>query len=971
MNRRYENSRILLVLVLLVILFLGELCYAFRIQKSLQDKSIRDVLEVSAQGSHAFEVYIEKDMNLLDGLVRHLTRMNASNAEEFFDRLGIIDDTKVSYTVVNLDDGIRYSSRMDHAEKLSAKQLAVYEALSDKGIREPYLNEYTGQRTMGYYKKFTFADGTNGFVQMACLLSEVSDRFSLTYYNDTGASYLINKKGDILIKSKNGRQTYDNVFNMIESNGNESKLIDEFKTAMRNKKKSVTQFQLDEKEYIFAYVPVEKTDGWYQISTIPNSVIMKESYDILQSSKIFLFITIMCILVFVVFFIIFRQNRKSILQKNMEIQYREQLFGILVDNTDDVFLMLTIDDYAVEYISPNVERVLGIPVEDVKNNLEILAHPEDGYETVIDRSVLASVKPGDSVTKEGERIHKKTGEKHWFMETVYRTKVSNKEKYIVVIADRMKEKRSNDALGEALEIARVANDAKSSFLSNMSHDIRTPMNAIIGFCTLLRRDADNPELVRKYTKNITVSSQHLLELINDILDMSKIESGKTTLNVAEMSIAGIVEEIRMIIKPQVRAKHQNLYISVTDVKNEHVLGDKLRINQIFINLLSNAVKYTQEGGKIEMLISQLPESSDDFTYYRFIIRDNGMGMSEDYQKVIFSPFTRETRSTINKIQGTGLGMAITKNLVDLMGGVISVVSKPEKGTTFTVDLKLRIFKQESDSEFWEQNGISRILVIDDDMEFGKSIADAMSEVGVTVQFVSDGQNAINEVLEAHEDGLDYDLIISDWVMPDMPGIELAKSIRNILPEHPFIMLLTAHDWNESEEGEAVAKGIDGFLPKPFFSSNLKQLIKDIKTKKVPVKFDPEQFDLIKGMHFLAAEDNEMNAEIIVEILDMLGAHCDVVENGEQVLDAFKQSKKDQYDIILMDIQMPVMNGYDAARAIRGCEHPRAKDIPIIAMTANAFSEDVKDAMDAGMNAHVAKPVDLKQFAMSIKEVLHL
>ncbi len=691
--------------------------------------------------------------------------------------------------------------------------------------------------------------------------------------------------------------------------------------------------------------------------------------EVFRSPRIFAMVICAAVLFLLIFALLLRMNRQSVMEKEQEIQYREQLFNILANNTDDVFLMLTTSDYTVEYVSPNSDRVLGIPYEDVKRNLEVLGRPSYCEAQTVNYETLAGMKSGESVVLEGERIHKKTGEHRWFTETVYRAVVNNTDKFIIAISDRTMEKRNRQALEEALDIAKMANESKSVFLSNMSHDIRTPMNAIVGLCTLLWRDAGNENRVREYTKKIEASSQHLLGLINDVLDMSKIESGKTTLNISEISLAEVVSELDTILRPQVKAKRQEFEVSVLDIRDEHLLGDKLRINQVMINILSNAVKYTQVGGRVEMIIQQMPKTAKNYSRLRFIVKDNGMGMSEEFLTKIFDPFTREVNNATNKIQGTGLGMAITKNLVDLMGGAIVVESKLGEGSTFTVDLEFRVQDQDIDQNFWKKYGVTHTLVVDDEVEVCTSIIGAMAGTGVSMQFAVDGFTAVSMVKNAHEEGQGFDLVLLDWKMPDMDGIETARRIRTVVPADVPIMILTAYDWSEIED-EATAAGIDGFLTKPFFLSNFRQTIEKIKNKGVPGMEPEAEASIMEGMHFLMAEDNELNSEILTELLDMVGATCETAEDGQAALEKFEQSRADQYDMILMDVQMPMMNGYEATKAIRVCSHPRAKTIPIIAMTANAFAEDIKDALDAGMDAHIAKPVDLSQLESAIRGILH-
>lgn len=527
--------------------------------------------------------------------------------------------------------------------------------------------------------------------------------------------------------------------------------------------------------------------------------------------------------------------------------------------------------------------------------------------------------------------------------------------------------RSKESAEEAFRIAEEANQAKSSFLSNMSHDIRTPMNAIVGFAALLARDADNADKVREYARKITSSSQHLLGLINDILDISKIEAGKTTLNLSDENLVELIENIDSIIRPQMKAKKHTFEVFSKDLRHEQVVMDKLRLNQILLNLLSNAVKYTPDGGHVTLTVQELPQHSRQFAHFRFVVEDNGYGMSEEYVQVIFQAFTREEDSITNKIQGTGLGMAITKNLVDLMGGNISVRSRKGAGSAFTVDLQLYISEQAMDHEFWEKNGITKILVVDDEEVVCGHIQAAMENIGVRTEYALDGHTAVGMVKQSEQKGCPYDVVLLDWKMPGMDGVEAAGRIRQAVSRKIPILVLTGYDWGEIEE-EARKAGVDAFLQKPFFLTSFRQKV-DLVLNHESAREENQEQSILYGMHVLVAEDNEINAEILSELLDMSGATCEVFENGQLAAEAFGCSEPGQYQMILMDVQMPVMNGYEATKAIRESGHPLAQGIPIIAMTANAFAEDIRDALKAGMNAHVSKPVDMLVLEKTVRNVM--
>ena len=641
-------------------------------------------------------------------------------------------------------------------------------------------------------------------------------------------------------------------------------------------------------------------------------------------------------------------------------------FSCLSGNTDDIYMQLDPEEERIEYISPNVERVLGVSVAEAMadpNRIRTTGGP-------INFERLREMKSGESLDPVLiQRINAKTREQRWFREVVSCVELRGRKKIAAHISDRTQEQRTQDALSEALEIAQAANKAKTSFLGSVSHDIRTPMNAIMGLTMLLKEEADDPERVREYTHRIDVASQHLLGLINDVLDMNKIEDGSATLNVTEFTPSEIIEGLNTIIRPQARAKNQAFEIFASPFACEHLLGDKLRINQILINILSNAVKYTQEGGRIELRVTEMPRRVKDHSHIQFVVRDDGQGMSEEYLKVIFDPFTREDSRT-HLIQGTGLGMAITKSLVDLMGGSIRVDSVLDEGSTFTVELDLRIQEKADDADFWKNNGVRRMLVADDDEDICRNVVKAMARTGVAVDYAIGGREALRVMGEAREQGEPYDLILLDWKMPDLDGLETARRIRKGYSAKIPILFFSAYDWRDIEE-EAAEVGVDHFLPKPFFLYSFQKAI----DKLIGAGAKKEQSSLsqgdsvVSGRHFLVVDDVEVNRMILVKILKTLGAVCDTAENGKIALDKFAASRPGEYDIILMDVQMPVMDGHEATRAIRACAHPEARSVSIVAMTANAFVDDVRDALAAGMDAHVSKPIVLDQLKRTIRDVL--
>ena len=531
------------------------------------------------------------------------------------------------------------------------------------------------------------------------------------------------------------------------------------------------------------------------------------------------------------------------------------------------------------------------------------------------------------------------------------------------------EMEKKSLLEDALSQANKASKAKTVFLSNMSHDIRTPMNAIIGFTALAITHIDRKDQVEEYLKKIMTSGNHLLSLINDVLDMSRIESGKINLEEKSCSLPEVLHSLCNIVQADIHAKQLELHIDAVDVINEQVYCDRLRLNQVLLNLLSNSIKYTGAGGIVSMRISEKGGAPAGYAKYEFRVRDNGIGMSPEFLEHIFEPFEREATSTISRIQGTGLGMAITKNIVDMMNGTIEVKSQQGVGTEFIVSLMFRLHSGPKEAMEIPALKNCRALVVDDDFNTGDSVSYMLQQFGMRAEWTLSGKEAVLRTRQAVMRGDDYCVYIIDWLLPDMNGIEVVRRIRKETGEDVPIIILTAYDWSDIEE-EAKEAGVTAFCGKPLFLSELRNCLhsvvgyeeeKEKNVEKKPVKFQPGRI--------LLAEDVELNQEIAVAILGDAGFTTEVAENGRIALDMLTKSTPGYYQVVLMDVQMPVMNGYDAARAIRSLENKELASIPIVAMTANAFEEDRQAALQSGMNGHIAKPIDVDNLFGTLGSIL--
>ncbi|MDO4854099.1 MAG: response regulator [Coriobacteriia bacterium] len=532
---------------------------------------------------------------------------------------------------------------------------------------------------------------------------------------------------------------------------------------------------------------------------------------------------------------------------------------------------------------------------------------------------------------------------------------------------KRKELEQEAALKDALMVARHASRAKSSFLSNMSHDIRTPLNAIIGFTALAQTHIDETEQVQDYLGKIHTSSEHLLSLINEILDMSRIESGAVKLEEGVVHMPEVLHDLRILIQGQIAAKRQHLYIDTQDVMDEDVVTDKLRLNQILINIVSNAIKYTPNDGDIIIRIAEKPSSLKGYVTYVFDVKDNGIGMSSEFVDHIFDDFARENTSTVSGIQGTGLGMSITKNIIDLMNGSIEVKSELGKGSEFVVTLDFKVASQPVVYRPRVELLGAKVLVVDDDINTCQSVSKMLREIQMRPQWTTSGKEAIVRAQEAADIKDEYKAYIIDYLMPDMNGIETVRRIRRVIGDEAPIIVLTAYDWTSFED-EAREAGVTAFVEKPLFMSELKAVLSE------PVELAPgsEQDALLScdfsGKRILLAEDNDLNREIAAAILEDFGFEVDAARDGVEAIELLADSAPDRYDLILMDIQMPRMDGYAAAREIRSWQGSPKASIPIVAMTANAFEEDRQLALAAGMNDHIAKPIDPKVVAETLSRV---
>ena len=797
--------------------------------------------------------------------------------------------------------------------------------------------------------------------------SDIVKVLDISAFQGNAGGYVVHSDGRVVIDHapESWKTAYNFIAVLRDHSGLSEDEIMSFSEELKQGHTGAMLVNLEGRNYYLIYEKVNIQD-WELLGIVPADIVNASMNELQFSTLIIVGALLFSIAAFIIVMIL-RKNRLNIKSKNTQILYRDEMFKKLSMNVDDVFLMVDAKTARVDYVSPNVEKLLGITVKQIKENIYVLGklHPQD---TEGQRSKhLKGLLVNEQREWDFEYVHKKTGEQRWFHIIAMGSEIEKKQKCIIVMSDRTADRKMNQALSDAVSAAETANRAKSTFLSNMSHDIRTPMNAIIGFTTLAVSNIENQEKVRDYLGKILASSNHLLSLINDILDMSRIESGKIHLEETKVNLSDLLHDLKTIISGQIHAKQLELYMDAMDVTDEDIYCDKTRLNQVLLNLLSNAIKFTPAGGTVSVRLRQFPSTQKDCAQYEIRVKDNGIGMSQEFAQKIFDPFERERTSTVSKIQGTGLGMAISKNIVNMMGGTIEIKTQKNKGTEFIIRLMFRIQSEKHRVEkITELEGL-KALVVDDDFNTCDSVTKMLVKVGMRSEWTLSGKEAVLRAKQSIELGDAFHAYIIDWRLPDMNGIEVTRQIRSLGDDTPII-ILTAYDWSEIEV-EAKAAGVTAFCAKPMFMSDLRETLMTALGQKKEQNNDdvlPEADFNFKNKHILLVEDNELNSEIATEILTEYGFIVDTAENGAEALEKVSTSKPGTYDLVLMDVQMPVMNGYEATKCIRKLKDPALANISILAMTANAFDEDRKKALESGMDGFLSKPIVIKELVQALK-----
>ena len=833
MRKRFMIAAFIAVFACIALLVFQYLGF---ISKTVYEESVSHLAEVFHQSDNMLRELTDKNLTYLHMWGENL--QNISNEDEIRDCIKKAQENAgfVEFFFLSADGNYKavtgktgYLGLQENIEEEIRQGNDVIANAAVPG--KPQLLVFATPKAHGIYQGFEY-----DAIAIAYENSDIVKVLDISAFNENAQSFVVRPDGRVVVNHSSA--SWGKVYNFFgvlrEHSDMPEKEINELSEKFKAGRTDAMLLNLDGMSYYLVY---EKSDiqDWMFLGLVQADIVNASMNSLQRSTILLVSAVVFCIAAFLISLVI-QKNRTNLRKKDTEILYRDELFQKLSMNVDDVFLMLDAKTYQADYVSPNVEKLLGITVEQIRKDISILGKLHIAEQGDPGKNYLEEIRVHEQREWDFEYVHLKTGEKRWFHNIAMGSELNGKKKYILVMSDRTADWKMNQALSEAVRAAETANRAKSTFLSNMSHDIRTPMNAIIGFTTLAVSYIDDQKRVRDYLDKILSSSNHLLSLINDILDMSRIESGKIHLEETEVNLSDVLHDLKTIISGQIHAKQLDLYMDVMDVTDEDVYCDKTRLNQVLLNLLSNAVKFTPAGGTVSVRLKQFPGTVKGSEMYEIRVKDNGIGMSPEFVKKIFSPFERERTSTVSRTQGTGLGMAITKNIVDMMGGTIDVQTEQGKGTEFIVCLPFRIQSEKHHTE----------------------------------------------------------KIAEDTILP--------------------------------------AAGSD-----------------------------------FRGKRILLVEDNELNSEIAVELLNAYGFVVDTAENGAEAVEKVKNSTPGNYDLVLMDVQMPVMNGYEATKQIRALNDPALAGITILAMTANAFNEDRKKALECGMNGFLSKPIVIEELIGTLQK----
>lgn len=838
--------------------------------------------------------------------------------------------------------------------------------LTHEGYSNAYTGMLSGRSQITLWIPVYHENRYLGAVLGNVLLTRYYSADVFTFYSGDGRTYVIDSAdGSWIIRSlgaDGASVRQKDIYSLLTSSGNSPQEIEEFRKVIEKGESGTAVFNFNGQLAYICFLQMPSSPGWHVTTVISKDILLRESADVQRMIRWVLIILCAVFIVTAGLLISWFVRRAKI----HEIGYREVLFGNISANLDSSFLIYEKNGGRTAYVSENTKRIFGLDRKWLKENAENLfdwcgipaedpereAFLSGGLKAPAVREVSVENELGQTArTIRLELIPADLGQE------------------LAVLTDITADKDIQKSLVEAMNRAEAASRAKNEFMSAMSHDLRTPINGIVGMTTIAAAHLEDKNRVQDCLGKISESTAHLLSLINEVLDMGQFESGKIELARESFNIAELLQNVLSVNYPGIQQKNHTVKVHIHMMEHERVIGDPVRITRIATNLISNAIKYTPSGGLITLTLQEKEELIEGYGCYELMVQDNGMGMSPQFLDKLFEPFEREEDVKLSRIQGTGLGLSIVKNMVELMMGTIKVESEKNKGTTFriTVNLKLDRWQEE---EAVQLAGLP-VLVVDDDVESCKNVTGILQSIGMQGEWTDNGAQAVEMVDRRHRRREDYLAVILDWRMPDMDGVETARRIRAKVGREVPIIILTAYEWSEIE-AQAREAGVDAFITKPLFKSKLLRKMTEITEGNLDApqtSVEISSRSIPKGRRVLLAEDNELNMEIAVEILQMMGIEADWVGDGEAAVKRFEAAAPGTYHMILMDIQMPKMNGYEATRAIRKSHKPQGRTIPIVAMTADAFKRDESSAKAAGMDEFLTKPISIERLSQTLKRFL--
>lgn len=953
-----------------VILCLGLVVLGIRycrfVAKTIYSESTAHLREIYHQANQSLYCAVGRNWSAMHMWIPYLSGADSDQRIEAFaakakKETGATDfyfiSREGSYLTVDGDSGY-----LDMKEELPALVLDRRDIVVNAVVPgEPQIMVFAVPAEPGTYRGFAYEAIAISFNN-----TDLVKTLEISAFDGQSHSYVVRPDGRVVVDGSvdQTRKTYNVLAMLREESDLEEKTIDTISEDFHNGRSGAAVYSADGVEYYLTYESAQFQD-WVVLGIVPAAVV-NASMSRLQTTTLILVAVLAVGIAAALLSYVTRRNHLSLRRKEMELRNRDALFSTLSCHVDDVFMMLDGENLRVDYLSPNIEKLVGIPLEEAQEDIRGVDALVENREIPLVFDQLLAIQPGQQMEWNREYIHRQSGDRRWFHGMALCREIDGRRKYILVLSDRTKDRRTNQALEKAVSAAQDASRAKSTFLSNMSHDIRTPLNAILGFTNLALANAGSEERVRDYLNKIQSSGSHLLGLINDVLDMSRIESGKIHIEEQETNLAEVFHDLKDIISVQMEAKQLIFRIDIVNVVDEDVYCDRTRLNQVLLNLMSNAIKFTPAGGTVSLRLCQLPGAPVGEGLYEIRVRDTGIGMGEEFAAHIFEPFERERTSTVSRAQGTGLGMAITKNIIDMMGGDISVSSQKDKGTEFVIRLGLRLQAMSKNTEKIRQLVGLRALVADNDFSACDSVTRMLMKLGMRAEWTLSGRETILRARQSMDLHDPFRVYIIDDRLPDLQGAEVTRQIRQ-LGDDTSIVIVTACE----AEAEARQAGVSGFCEKPVFLSDLRDSLlgalgqKKKQEEDVQVAEESEQF---RGRHLLLTEDNDLNREITLEILGEYGFVVDTAENGAVAVRKVSSAAPGTYDLVLMDIQMPVMDGFEATRRIRSLKEPALSHIPIIAMTANAFDEDRRAAARCGMNGFISKPIDTEELLRTLHQI---